>query len=263
MEEGEDLKRETLVNSNVKITLEDIHKEVEYWKTWIVCYVLGSNPPQTAIEGYFNRIWGGLEIDKVAQVHRGVFLVTFHTLESRTKVVEDRVQMFDRKSVIVKPWQPEIEMKKEIMENIPVWIRLPGLNVKYWGKQALEKIAGLVGNPLKAYKATTMKERMTFARVLVEVPINKVFPDTIMFDNEHGHIVEQDVKFEWKPILCTKYKYFGHELKECRKYIREETNNTALAREEEAKNGAENTSNGEHKENSTVMNKDATGVEKY
>lgn len=123
--------------------------------------MLGSNPPQNVMEGYFNRIWGKLGIDLVAQVQRGVFLVRFHTTESRTKVVEEGVQMFDRKPVIVKPWHPDIELKKEIIDNIPVWIRLPGLNVKYWGKQALAKIAGLVGNPLKTDKATTMKERMT------------------------------------------------------------------------------------------------------
>lgn len=103
-----------------------------------------------------------------------------------------------------------------------------GLNVKYWGKQVLAKIAGLVGNPLKLDKATTMNERMTHARVLVKVLINRIFPYTIMFENDHGHTVEQEVEFEWKPILCTKCKKFGHVLKECRKYIREETNNKAL-----------------------------------
>lgn len=137
LDEGEDLKRESPKNSNVKITAEDIHEEVEFWKTGVVCYVLGSNPPQSVMEGYFNRIWGKLGIDLVAQVQRGVFLVRFHTAESRMKVVEEGVQMFDRKPVIVKPWQHDIELKKEIMDNIQVWIRLPGLNVKYWGKTSV------------------------------------------------------------------------------------------------------------------------------
>lgn len=94
--------------------------------------MLGSNTLQTVIEGYFKRNWGGLGIDKVAQVHKGVFLVRFHIIESRKKVVKERVQMFDRKPVIVKSWQPEIEMKKDVMDCIPVWIRLSGLNIKYW-----------------------------------------------------------------------------------------------------------------------------------
>ncbi|XP_075092350.1 uncharacterized protein LOC142172591 [Nicotiana tabacum] len=215
------------------------------------------------MEGYFNRIWGKLGIDIVSQVQRDVFLVRFHTIESRTKVVEGGVQMFDRKPVIVKQWQPDIEMKKEIMDNIPVWIRLSGLNVKYCGKQALAKITGMVGNPLKADKVTTMKERMTYARVLVEVPINKVFPDTVIFENEHGHIVEQEMDFEWKPILCTKCKNYGHELKECRKYIREEINNKAQERKEVVQQGEEKTSKGEQTETSKEVDKETCIEEKF
>lgn len=61
--------------TNVKITMVDIKDEVEYWLTTVVCYVLGSNPPQVVIDGYFRRIWGGLRIDKVAQLNMGVFMV--------------------------------------------------------------------------------------------------------------------------------------------------------------------------------------------
>ncbi|XP_070004223.1 uncharacterized protein [Nicotiana sylvestris] len=127
----------------------------------------------------------------------------------------------------------------------------------YWGKQALAKIAGMVGNPLKSDKATTMKERMTYARVLVEVPINMEFLDTVMFENEHGQIVEQEIEFEWKPVLCTKCKNYGHELKECRKQIKEEQNSTAEEQGEEVKDGESKKTNGEQ----TVNNKQAEGKE--
>lgn len=103
----------------------------------------------------------------------------------------------------------------------------------------------MVGNPLKADKATTMKERMTYARVLVEVPINMAFPDTVMFENEYGQIVEQEVEFEWKLILCTKCKNYGHELKECRKQIREELSSKVQEQREETKQSDRKDRNGE------------------
>lgn len=40
--------------------------------------------------------------------------------------------MFDKKFIIIKPWQLEIEMKKDVRDSIPVWIRLPRLNVNNW-----------------------------------------------------------------------------------------------------------------------------------
>lgn len=73
--EGLDLTSDEVNKENVKITMEDIEDEIMYWKSTVICYVLGSNPPLPVIDGYFRRIWGSLGIDKVAQVNRGVFLV--------------------------------------------------------------------------------------------------------------------------------------------------------------------------------------------
>ncbi|XP_070018229.1 uncharacterized protein [Nicotiana sylvestris] len=195
IEEGLDLITES-TEQNVKITMADIKDEVNYWTTTVVCYILGSNPPQVVIDGYFRRIWGALGIDKVAQLNRGVFLVRFHSVESRRKAVEEGVQMFDRKPVIVKPWKPDMEITKEQMENIPIWMRLVGLDIKYWGQTALTKIVGLIGKPLKANAATTNKDRLTYARVLVEMKLNHQYPSSIRFENKAGKIIEQAIHYE-------------------------------------------------------------------
>ncbi|XP_019261815.1 PREDICTED: uncharacterized protein LOC109239682 [Nicotiana attenuata] len=99
------------------------------------------------------------------------------------------------------------------------------------GQAALTKLAGLVGKPLKADRATTQKERLTYARVLVEVKPHQKYPYTIMFEDERGRIVEQEVFYEWKPTLCGKCKNFGHEMNECRRFIKEEREKQANKQE--------------------------------
>lgn len=74
-----------------------------------------------------------------------------------------------------------------------------------------------MGNPLKTNTTTTNKLRLTYVRVLVEMPLNKEYPSGIMFENEIGKMVE----YEWKPVWCTKCKNYGHELKECRRKQKE------------------------------------------
>ena len=112
-----------------------------------------------------------------------MFIVRFNNDENRGIAVEKGVQMFDKKPVIVKPWELDIEVTKEKVKKVPIWVRLVGLDIKYWGKNALTKIAGLMGHPLKADRATTRKDRLTFARVLIEMPLNKEYPKVIMFEN--------------------------------------------------------------------------------
>lgn len=108
------------------------------------------------------------------------------------------------------------------MDKVPTWIRLPNLDLKYWGKVALTKIAGFIGKPVKADTATTTRQQLMFARVLIEVTLNHPLPNTIMFENELGCIVEQKVEYEWKPILCTHCKNYGHEIQNCRKVAKDE-----------------------------------------
>lgn len=42
-----------------------------------------------------------------------------------------------------------------------------------------------------------------------------------MFESEYRQIVEQEVVFEWKQILCSKCKNFGHNLAKCMKENKE------------------------------------------
>ncbi|KAM6568713.1 hypothetical protein CsatB_016698 [Cannabis sativa] len=60
--------------SRVKITHEDIEDEVSFWKSSLVCYVLGANPPLSVLEGFARRIWKD-KIDKVGMLSYGIFLI--------------------------------------------------------------------------------------------------------------------------------------------------------------------------------------------
>ena len=61
----------------IKITDEDIAEEIQFWKSAMLCYVLGANPPLSVMEGYFQRTWKE-KIDRVGSPCYGFFLVRFH-----------------------------------------------------------------------------------------------------------------------------------------------------------------------------------------
>lgn len=41
----------------IRIDLEDIEDEINYWSSSIICYVVGANPPSHVMEGFLRRIW--------------------------------------------------------------------------------------------------------------------------------------------------------------------------------------------------------------
>ncbi|XP_074313862.1 uncharacterized protein LOC141649060 [Silene latifolia] len=99
--------------------------------------------------------------------------------------------MFDNKPLIVKPWEENIDIQKEDIKEVPAWIKLIRLPLKFWGV-CLPKIAGLVEKYVKSDAATVEKTRK---RVVI------------------------DVDYEWKSILCLKCKEYGHEAKVCKKEV--------------------------------------------
>ncbi|XP_048501638.1 uncharacterized protein LOC125497954 [Beta vulgaris subsp. vulgaris] len=210
---------ETVNNANadmIKIELEDIQSEIDYWNSALYCYVVGANPPDYVMEGYIRRIWRDQGVDKVAMVKPSIFVVRFRSVEKRDKILNGSIPFFDHKPVILKAWNPEVDIQREEIRTLPIWIQLK-LDFKYWGEQCIFKIAKSIGKPIKLDQATIKREKLQYARMLIEVQLNQVFPEKIVFLNEMDNIMEVEVNYEWKPVTCASCKGMGHTQKECRK----------------------------------------------
>lgn len=56
----------------------------------------------------------------------------------------------------------------------------------------------------------------------MEVETDHDYLEVVMFENECGAIIEQEVRYEWKPIYCTACGNYGHDINECMRQIRED-----------------------------------------
>ncbi|XP_060968449.1 uncharacterized protein LOC115703846 [Cannabis sativa] len=184
----------------MKITLDDIEEEVLFWKPSIVCYVLGVNPPLHILEGFANRIWK----DKVDRV-------------KRDQVINRGYIFFNRRPVIMKSWDPNVNFKKEDVKCVPIWVQLEELELKYWGQRSLFKIVGQLGKPLMVDSFTKERERLNYPTVLVEVIMDQHLPDMLEFENEFGSNTSVGIKYEWKPVTCSHCFGIGHSTTDCKK----------------------------------------------
>ncbi|XP_062119067.1 uncharacterized protein LOC133832784 [Humulus lupulus] len=182
--------------------------------------VLGANPPFAVFEGFIKRIWGKLGIERIARLNNGFTLVNFRDEATRDLVLEAGVLHFDRKPVIVKPWSADLDTLKAV-KSVPVWIRLPGLGLQYWGTKCLSALMSTIGVPILVDKVTKDRSMMQFARVLVEIELSEDLPKSVQFLNEKGQLVEQFLEFEWLPTQCRGCKVYGHTERMCNKKLAE------------------------------------------
>ncbi|XP_062075210.1 uncharacterized protein LOC133779239 [Humulus lupulus] len=198
-----------------KLDMEEIKVEASFWKSAIICVVIGANPPLAVFEGFVKRIWGNLGIVSVAQMNAGFTMVKFRDEATKDLVLESGVVHFDRKSVVLRPWTTDIESLKSI-KSVPVWVRLPDLGLQYWGVNCLSALVSTIGKPIMIDKITQNRSMIKFARVLVEMEITDSLPKFISYFNEKGQIADQIIEYEWMPTKCSNCKKLGHSISSCK-----------------------------------------------
>ncbi|XP_074283687.1 uncharacterized protein LOC141608223 [Silene latifolia] len=138
-------------------------------------------------------------------------------MEHRKSFFEKGMFLFDGKHVIVRPWEPNTKITKISVKTVPIWVKLMGLDLKFWGTKCLEKLASIIGKFVRVNDLTLDKSLLGFARVMVEVGIDQHFLEKIMFMDEMGQNVTVLVEYEWLPVTCTKCKGIGHKEMQCRR----------------------------------------------
>ncbi|XP_020242621.1 uncharacterized protein LOC109820840 [Asparagus officinalis] len=101
-----------------------------------------------------------------------------------------------------------------------MWVQFPSLRLNLWTPIGISKIASIIGNPITTDKLTATRQRLSYARVLLEVelPLKEALPDIIEIQGPDGKIYNQKVIYEFKPRWCSWCNVVGHETVNCRRH---------------------------------------------
>ncbi|KAK4707487.1 hypothetical protein R3W88_032979 [Solanum pinnatisectum] len=126
----------------IELKKEDIDKATAEWKQALILYVVGESPTKAAIKRYIAMQVNMVSKPKVYYHNDGYFLVRFASLDARNEVLYSGPHMLNNKTIIVK----------------------------------LSRISSRLWVPLYANEYTTKVDRISFARVLVEMDVARDLP---------------------------------------------------------------------------------------
>lgn len=107
---------------------------------------------------FFENRWKDMGNVDVISLKNGTFVFNFSDEEHKVKALEQSPWVLGSKMMFLRPWTPELKLKKEELTTVPVWIKLPNLKIHYYTVNGLRKMASYVRKPLYTDKQTTNQD---------------------------------------------------------------------------------------------------------
>ncbi|XP_020240918.1 uncharacterized protein LOC109819572 [Asparagus officinalis] len=171
------------------------------------------------MESYVNKLWGNISIPKVSLIKQGLFLFDFQSEASMREILEAGPWFFGSRPLMLKPWSIDADIDKMQDFYYPMWAQFPNLRLNLWSSIGISKVASLIGKPIATDKLTANRERLSYARVLLEVklPLKDPLPDQLNIQGPDGISYTQSVIYEYKPKWCSLCSKIGHVTEQCRR----------------------------------------------
>ncbi|CAL5401263.1 unnamed protein product [Camellia sinensis] len=181
-------KIENLVDGMYNVPIEISKKGFSHWENALVGYFIDKRFSFHYVKTWAEKLWENL-LEDVVSIDNGL--------------------------IVVKKWQPRLKLTKCEFSSVPLWVKLYNVPLELWTEEGLGYIASIIGTPLYLDEPTFKRNRLTFARICIEVPANKEIPKSFKINFGYGDPYEIQVEVPWKPQRCDGCKTFGHTTNLC------------------------------------------------
>ncbi|GAV92842.1 DUF4283 domain-containing protein, partial [Cephalotus follicularis] len=185
------------------------------WSNTLVGYFVGKRIPLKIVKENLEKKWmkwGSVQV--IAGVD-GYFLFRFSNSTSCDLVLSNGPWDVWGAYLALRRWEEGMSLCKESFSSIPVWVKLTNVPAEFWTRFGLSYIAIALGVPLCMDAATAAGNRLSFARVCVEMKANSSFPNSFKVRRRSGILADIQVQYVWKPSACSVCKVFDHSSKQC------------------------------------------------
>jgi len=123
--------------------------------------------------------------------------------------------LMQNKLFILKPWNPEVGNVCGSIRVVPVWVQFHNIPIFAWSHLGINWLACRLGRLVCMDDSTEKLERLRYAKCLIEVTPDNELVDSFEVRLVDGGTQRIEVRYLWKPDVCTTCKVFGHPTEQC------------------------------------------------
>lgn len=148
---------------------------------------------------------------KITDMPNDFFLVDFTSGADYNNTLFEGPWQVAYHYLIVQLWRPFFVMTAEETKKIAVWIRITRLPIELYKKTFLDHVGASLGTMLQIDKLMSIHSRGKFARICVEIDLEKPLLSHIMV---HGYPIH--LEYEGLNTICFRCGKYGHNKDKCR-----------------------------------------------
>ncbi|XP_028769767.1 uncharacterized protein LOC114727234 [Neltuma alba] len=173
----------------------------------LIVKLMGKSFGESFMQQRLERMWGRPQSPiKVMPLSNDYSIVSFFSAKDRDYALQEGPWMIGDHYLLVQRWRPNFNpWRADQQKRIAAWIRIPDLPVKLYNVESLWQLGNLVGRTLKIDRTTAFSEKGGFARICVEVDLEKpLLPAFMHFDEVHK------ILYERLHLICFRCGQYGH-----------------------------------------------------
>ncbi|GKB97025.1 putative reverse transcriptase domain-containing protein [Tanacetum coccineum] len=171
---------------DVVVPVESIRAISERFANTAYGFFLGKRVAYPVVANYVRNTWGKYGLVKsMLNSSTGIFSFQFSSMDGLDAMLENGPWFIRNNPLILKKWNPDVNLLKEDVGNVPVWVKLHGVPVTAFSEDGLSAIATKLGTPLMLDSYTSDMciqswGRSSYARALIEVRADVELKDNIV-----------------------------------------------------------------------------------
>nr|XP_023905785.1 uncharacterized protein LOC112017557 [Quercus suber]POF19329.1 uncharacterized protein CFP56_17705 [Quercus suber] len=239
--EESDTEVKPLVEGMAKIKLSKETKACirALWSKALIVKVFSRTVGFSYLTFKINALWKPSARMYCVNLGKYYFLIKFSNADDYDKVLKRGPWFVGEHFLPIKPWEPYFRAFEDNLTSIVVWVRFPELPIEFYDMEMLKEIGRAIGPILWIDSYTATGSRGSFARLCIQVEINKPLITLIRI----GRMV-QEVKYEGISTLCFCCGRLGNKQEHCSYQIKQQERNVNVAAENDGQEREEvNSSN--------------------
>ncbi|GKD11810.1 putative reverse transcriptase domain-containing protein [Tanacetum coccineum] len=134
---------------DVIVLVESIRAISARFANTVYGFCLGKHVAYPVVANYVRNNWGKYGLVKsMLNSSTGIFSFQFSSIDGLDAMLENGPWFIRNNPLILKKWNPDVNLLKEDVGNVPVWVKLHGVPVTVFSEHGLSAIATKLGTPL-------------------------------------------------------------------------------------------------------------------